>query len=127
MGHQAAPGHYIALPVNTTDNSQPLETPRGRRPFSLSEKITIVRETLNPHTKTADVARRHGIHLNLLYYWRRVYKELAASELESAEGSTPDEERLVDLRLQVRNLQRLLGQRTLEVELLREQLEGRKR
>jgi len=101
--------------------------PRSRRPFSLSEKIAIVRETLVPGVTSAHVARRHGIHLNLLYYWRRVYRDLASADLEAAQASTPDEQRLADLRLQVRNLERLLGQRTLEVALLREQLEGPKR
>ena len=100
---------------------------RSRRPFSLSEKIAIVRETLIPGVTSAHVARRHGIHLNLLYYWRRVYKDLAAADLEAAQAATPDEQRLADLRLQVRNLERLLGQRTLEVALLREQLEAGKR
>jgi transposase len=100
---------------------------RSRRPFSLSEKIAIVRETLLPGVTSAEVARRHGLHLNLLYYWRRVYKDLAAADVEAAQAATPDEQRLADLRLQVRNLERLLGQRTLEVALLREQLEGNKR
>lgn len=100
---------------------------RSRRPFSLSEKIAIVRETLVPGVTASHVARRHGIHLNLIYYWRRVYKDLAEADLEAARASTPDEQRLADLRLQVRNLERLLGQRTLEVALLREQLEGAKR
>ena len=99
---------------------------RSRRPFSLSEKIAIVRETLAPGVTSAEVARRHGIHLNLLYYWRRVYRDLAAADLEAAQAATPDEQRLADLRLQVRNLERLLGQRTLEVALLREQLDGKR-
>ena len=100
---------------------------RARRLFSLSEKIAIVRETLMPGVTSAHVARRHGINLNLLYYWRRVYKDLAAADLEAAQSASPDEQRLADLRLQVRNLERLLGQRTLEVALLREQLDGGKR
>lgn len=99
---------------------------RSRRPFSLSEKIAIVRETLVPGVTASHVARRHGIHLNLIYYWRRVYKDLAEADIEAAKAATPDEQRLADLRLQVRNLERLLGQRTLEVALLREQLDGAK-
>ena len=103
------------------------ERSKSRRLYSLSEKIAIVRETLKPGVTSAYVARRHGIHLNLIYYWRRVYKDLAEADLEAARAATPDEQRLADLRLQVRNLERLLGQRTLEVALLREQLEGAKR
>ena len=102
-------------------------TGRSRRSRTLSEKIAIVRETLLPGVTAAHVARQHHISLNLLYYWRRVYKDIAAAELEAAQAASPDEQQLADLRLQVRNLERLLGQRTLEVALLREQLEGAKR
>ena len=100
---------------------------RSRRSRTLSEKIAIVRETMLPGVTAAHVARRHHISLNLLYYWRRVYKDIAAAELEAAQAASPDEQQLADLRLQVRNLERLLGQRTLEVALLREQLEDLKR
>jgi len=112
----------------TSQSESDTERPsRGRRLFSLSEKIAIVRETLMPGVSAAHVARRHQLSLNLLYYWRRVYKDLAAADLEAAKSASPDEQHLADLRLQVRNLERLLGQRTLEVALLREQLEGVKR
>lgn len=97
---------------------------RSRRPFSLSEKVAIVRETLMPGVTAAHVARSHNISLNLLYYWRRVYKDIAAADLEAAQAASPGEQHVADLRLQVRNLERLLGQRTLEVAMLREQLEG---
>jgi transposase len=86
-----------------------------------------VRETLLPGVTAAHVARRHNVSLNLLYYWRRVYKDIAVAELEAAQGASADDQQLADLRLQVRNLERLLGQRTLEVAMLREQLEGAKR
>ena len=113
--------------ASSRDESPSRSTARIRRARSLSEKIAIVRETLVPGVTAAHVARRHGVSINLLYYWRRVYKDIAAAELEAAEAASPDEQQLADLRLQVRNLERLLGQRTLEVALLREQLEGAKR
>jgi hypothetical protein len=52
---------------------------------------------------------------------------VADADFELETAAAQDEVHLVDLRLQVRSLQRLLGQRTLELELLRAQLEGRKR
>ena len=102
---------------------EPPKSTHSRRPRSLSEKIAIVRETLLPGVTTAHVARRHQLSLNLLYYWRRVYKDIAAAELVAARAASPDDQLLADLRLQVRNLERLLGQRTLEVAMLREQLD----
>jgi transposase len=109
-----------------TDSEKPRRV-RVRRLFSLSEKIAIVRETLVPGVKSVHVARRHQLSLNLLYYWRRVYKDLAAADFEAMQAAAPDEQHLADLRLQIRSLERLLGQRTLEVAMLREQLEEAKR
>jgi len=98
--------------------------PRGQRyRRSLSEKIAIVRESMLPGMTAAHVAKRHQIALNVLYYWRKVYRELVDSDLTAtaapAGGESPH---VADLQLQVRNLERLLGQRTLEVALLREKL-----
>jgi transposase len=85
---------------------------------SLTEKLAIVRESMKGETSVAEVARRHGVSPNVLFYWRRVYRELVGQDLTAvAQGDA-----LADLELQVRNLERLLGQRTLEIALLRERL-----
>ena len=97
---------------------------RGRRTRvrrTLSEKVSIVRESLAPGVTAAHVAKRHGIALNVLYYWRKVYRDIAATDLTAAPEARDNGE-LADLRLQVRNLERLLGQRTLEIALLKEKL-----
>jgi transposase len=96
---------------------------RTQRRFTLTEKLAIVRESLAPGITASHVARRHGVALNLLYYWRKAYRELLDTDLTKAAAvhGEPDRE-LEDLRLQVRNLERLLGQRRLEIALLKEQL-----
>ena len=94
---------------------------RGARRRTLSEKIAIVRESLAPGIVAAHVARRHNVPLNVLYYWRKVYTEVITTDLTSEPKEAPQGE-LADLRLQVRNLERLLGQRTLEIALLKKRL-----
>jgi len=90
---------------------------------SILEKIAIVRESLTPGMSAAHVAKRHGIALNVLYYWRKVYREIAMMDLTGPGGASAGEHaEIADLRLQVRNLERLLGQRTLEIALLKEKL-----
>ena len=96
------------------------ETPRTHRRFTLSEKIAIVRESLAPGVSASFVARRHGIAVNVLYYWRKAYRDVLGMDLTRVEGGADQE--IEDLRLQVRNLERLLGQRTLEIALLKERL-----
>ena len=96
---------------------------RSRVRRSILEKIAIVRESLKPGITAAHVAKRHGIALNVLYYWRKVYREIATMDLTAAVGVASEEHsEVADLRLQVRNLERLLGQRTLEIALLKEKL-----
>jgi transposase-like protein len=76
--------------------------------------------------RVSNVARKHGLARNVLYYWRKVYREMAQADLTQTkpDGAANDSSvnEVADLRLQVRNLERLLGQRTLELALLRERL-----
>lgn len=98
------------------------DSKRTHRRFTLSEKIAIVRESMAPGVSASYVARRHRIAVNVLYYWRKAYREVVDTDLtQTAPGPSTDRQ-IEDLRLQVRNLERLLGQRTLEIALLREKL-----
>jgi transposase len=102
--------------------TKPIDSARTHRKFTLSEKIAIVRESLVPGVSASHVARTHGIAVNVLYYWRKAYREVADTDLTQLAASGSVDKELTDLRLQVRNLERLLGQRTLEIALLREKL-----
>jgi len=108
-----------------TDPASPPERPARRRPqrrFTLGEKIAIVRESNAPGMSAAHVAREHGIAVNVLYYWRKAYGEVAQTDLTTFESRGTMAKEVEDLQLQVRNLERLLGKRTLEIALLRERL-----
>ena len=98
------------------------QTPRTHRRFTLSEKIAIVRESMAPGVSASYVARRHRIAVNVLYYWRKAYKDVLATDLTKVDAGQSEDPQVEDLRLQVRNLERLLGQRTLEIALLKEKL-----
>jgi transposase len=98
------------------------DPPRTHRRFTLSEKIAIVRESLAPGVSASYVARRHRIAVNVLYYWRKAYRDVIDTDLTRAAPGPSKDQQVDDLRLQVRNLERLLGQRTLEIALLREKL-----
>jgi transposase len=43
-----------------------------RRSWSVEDKLRIVAESLEPGATVAAVARRHDLHENLLYTWRRL-------------------------------------------------------
>ena len=48
-----------------------LSGPERRRRYSDDEKAALVAETFRPGVCTADLARRHGLHPQQLYTWRR--------------------------------------------------------
>src|SRR5258708_2398276 len=80
--------------------------PRTSRRYTLSEKIAIVRESQWPGARVADVARKHGLARNVLYYWRKVYRDMAQADLTQAKPEDGAANEISDLRLQLRNLQR---------------------
>jgi transposase-like protein len=48
-----------------------LAGPERRRRYNASEKAALVAETLRPGACAARIARRHGLHPQQLYTWRR--------------------------------------------------------
>ena len=93
-----------------------------RRRWSAEEKAAIVQETYTPEMSVSLVARRHGIAPNQLFTWRRLYASGALSAVGAGEEVVAASEYRA-LQHQVRELQRLLGKKTLEAEILKEALE----
>lgn len=93
-----------------------------RRRWSAEEKAAIVQETWAPKMSVSLVARRHGIAPNQLFTWRRLYASGALSAVGAGEEVVAASEYRA-LQHQVRELQRLLGKKTLENEILRDALD----
>ncbi|HLN23042.1 MAG TPA: transposase [Patescibacteria group bacterium] len=68
------------LPIieHTTVSAEVLIGPERRRRWTFEEKARIVDESMMPDVVAGDVARRHGVHPNQLYGWRRDVREAAA-------------------------------------------------
>ena len=94
----------------------------GRRYWLAHEKLRIVEESLVPGESVLAVARRNGVAPNLLFRWRRLMAEggaMAVGKNEPVVGAS--EVRKLEER--VRQLERMLGRKTMEAEILREALE----
>ncbi len=63
------------------------------------------------------VARRHGIQLNQLFAWRKLASQGALTATAAEEEVVPASEYRA-LQAQVKELQRLLGKKTMESEIL---------
>src|SRR5262249_50714836 len=108
---------------NPTDRVEIITLVQRRRRWTASEKVRIVEETFEPGMTVSLVARRHGVAPNQLFTWRRlVVVEGALTAGGSGEQVVPASDYRA-LQSQVRELQRLLGKKTLEAEILKEALE----
>src|SRR5579871_3777977 len=98
------------------------------------ELITGEAPALDDHAKAADhrgelppgetvssIAGRRGVAPNLLYRWRRLLTEGGAAAVGSDEPVVASSE-VRRLEERVRDLERLLGRKTMEVEILKEAL-----
>ena len=104
------------------DRVEVITSVQRRRRWSAEEKARIVQETFAPGMSVSLVARQHGVAPNLLFTWRRLYAEGALLAVGAGEEVVPTSEYRA-LQYQVRELQRLLGKKTLENEILREALD----
>ena len=101
---------------------RPIEVAVGtqrRRRWSAAEKRAMVQEAEQPGMSISAVARKYGIHPNQLFRWRRLSEEGALSAVGADEGVVPASEAR-ELKNQIRALERLLGRKTMEVEILKE-------
>ena len=93
-----------------------------RRHGTTEEKVRLVEETSLPGHSVSLVARRHGLNANQLFTWRRPMARGAFTAAGAGEEGVPASE-LRAAQQQIRELQRLLGKKTRETEILREAVE----
>jgi transposase len=93
-----------------------------RRRFTTDQKLAVVSVTLQPGMSISYVARRHGLSPSLAFRWRRLMSEGGKEAVRADEDVVPaSEARRLEER--VRELERLLGRKTKEVEILTEALD----
>jgi transposase len=116
--------------ITTMASDPPVPPPRvevitsvqRRRRWSAAEKVRLVEEATQPGMSVSYVARRHGIAPSQLFTWKRRVLE-GGLQAVAADEDVVGTSRLRQLEKQVRQLERLLGRKTLENEILKEALE----
>lgn len=107
---------------NTIHKVEVVTSVQRRRRWSAAEKVRMVEETYEPGITVSEVARRHGVAPNRLFTWGRLASQGALTRAGAQEEVVPASEYRA-LQAQTRELQRLLGKKTLETEILKEALE----
>ena len=105
-----------------TDTSvdYPGPLPGRRRRFTNDEKRRFLEEAGANGESMSSVGRRYGLSVSLLFRWRRQLDGAARRNPRGTEEGARLEAR--ELRDKVKELERLLGRKTLEAELLKQEL-----
>ncbi|MTD77013.1 IS3 family transposase, partial [Escherichia coli] len=96
--------------------------PEKRRRRTTQEKIAIVQQSFEPGMTVSLVARQHGVAASQLFLWRKQYQEGSLTAVAAGEQIVPASELAAAMK-QIKELQRLLGKKTMENELLKEAVE----
>jgi transposase-like protein len=85
---------------------------KPRRHFSAEFKAKIILEVISGAKPAAEVCREHSIKPQLLSQWKNYFLENAFHLFDGAERQSEAQTRIAEL-------ERVLGQKTLEVEILK--------
>ena len=105
----------------TQEGKKPEGRPTRRR-YSVEERIKLLDEADLPGESISTVARKHGISPSVMFRWRQLRESGAMTGLKADEELVPASE-MKAARAKIRELQRLLGKKTEEVEILKEGME----
>ena len=111
--------------MNMTRHTESVEVifkDQRRRRWSLAEKSALVRRTYEPGMSVSLVARQEGVAASLLFQWRKLERQGALTAVSAGEAVVPASE-LAAARAEIAKLQRVLGKKTLENEILKEAVE----
>lgn len=98
-----------------------------KKRWTAAQKMRMVEESMQPGNSVSRVARSHGLSPALLYRWRKLMLEGGATAVESDEQVVSMSEVTV-LKKRIAELERSLGRKTLEIDILKAAVElGRKK
>ncbi len=105
--------------ITTGHNTEIIVATERRRRFSPEEKVRVVEEAYLHGNSVSQTARRYGIHPAQVYTWRRFKSQGQLSAVEKEENVFPESEKKA-MEKKIRELERLQGRKTMEVECLKE-------
>ena len=104
------PKHLISLEPSA---------PGRRRRYTPDQKRALLDEAALPGGSISETARRHGVAPGLLFQWKRVMDDASKKSLKANEKVVPESEYKKALA-RIRELERMLGKKTMENEILQE-------
>ena len=107
---------------NIPETIEVITSVERRRRWSVEEKLAIVEEAELSELSVSAIARKHGVSPSLLFQWRRLARDGKLSAIKAGEEVVAASE-VKKLQAQIRELERVLGKKTLENEILKDAVE----
>jgi transposase len=92
-----------------------------RRRYTANEKLALVEATYQPGMTVSAVARLNNVSPSLLFKWRQLMSQ-GGQVAVKADEDVVAASKVRELEQRIRELERLLGRKTMEVEILKEAL-----
>ena len=105
--------------TNTMNQVEVFAGNRRRRRYTVEQRVAVLAETSQPGMMISYAGRRHGIAPSLIFGWRRRMTE-GGKEAIRADDEVVASAKLKALERRIQELERVLGRKTLENEILRE-------
>ena len=115
------------MPSATTSASgveriEVISSVQRRRRWTVREKLLAVEESNVAGMSVSFIARKYGISPSLLFRWRKLMAE-GGKEAVRVDDDVVGATEVRELKRKIRELERLLGKKTMETEILKEALE----
>jgi len=95
----------------------PPSVPGRRRTFTVEQKRVLLDSSRKPGESISAVARRHGIAPSMMFQWRRAMDDAGDEGLKGGERVYPESE-VKKLKARIAELERALGRKTVDAEIL---------
>ncbi len=90
--------------------------------YTIKQKQDLLHEAEKPGNSVSMVARTYGVSVSAIFEWRKNMSKGAIAGLSTVEELVPASQ-VKELKAKLRELERLLGRKTVEVEILKEAVE----
>jgi transposase len=105
--------------INARPRIEVLDSVERRRRWTAEEKQTLLREAEQPGNSISSVARKYGVSTSQMFNWRKQFQKGGQVAIRANDEVVPAADYKA-AQARIRELERQLGRKTMETEILKE-------
>lgn len=108
--------------VNARPRIEVYDSVERRRRWTSEEKQKLLKEADEPGNSMSSVARKYGVSSSQMFNWRKQFQKGGQVAIRANDEVVPANDHKVAL-MRIRELERQLGKKTMEAEILKEAIQ----